>query len=214
MGYDRAVRDFLKGALKFLGVIGGILLVIGVILYIFFVRVVEVGHNAMAPTIMLGDTVLVWRTTDYELGDVLLCPHPSEPNRYVMGRVVGRPGQTVRIERGILYINNQSPDVDLHSPIQFTNTEIGRIQTMVWGDEDLLDHDHTIFYEERRMTPYRPHVVRGGPFLLSDNRTYIGEDSRTFGEVSAMQCIGRVFMRLIAADSPPEIGNSALDILE
>lgn len=208
------MRDFLKGTAKFLGVIAGILLVVGAILYFFFVRVVEVGHNAMAPTVILGDTVLVWRSTEFELGDIALCPHPSEPNRYVMGRVVGRPGHQVRIERGVLYINNQAPDRDTHPAIQFTNTEIGRVQTMVWGVEDILDHDHLFFYEERRQPHFRDHEVRGGPFLLSDNRTYVGEDSRTFGEVSELQCIGKVFMRLFAADSPPEIGNSALDIID
>jgi signal peptidase I len=208
------VRDIFKGVLKFLGVIAGILVVAGAIAYFFFVRVVEVGHNAMAPTILMGDSVLVWRTTDFELGDVALCLHPSEPNRYVLGRVVGRPGQTIRIERGILYINNQAPDSDIHTAIQFTNNEIGRVQTMVWGVEDLLDHDHTFFYEERRMPTYRSHEVRGGPFLLSDNRTYVGEDSRTFGEVSELLCIGKVFMRLLAADGPAEIPHAPLDIIE
>lgn len=208
------MRDILKGALKFLGVVAGILVVAGAIAYFFFVRVVEVGHNAMAPTIIMGDTVLVWRTTNFELGDVALCAHPSEPNRYVLGRVVGRAGHTIRIERGILYINDQSPDCDLHNTVQFTNNEIGRVQAMVWGEEDILDHDHTIFYEERRRAEYRSHVVRGGTFLLSDNRTYVGEDSRTFGEVSEPLCIGKVFMRLLAAEGPPEIPHAALDIIE
>jgi len=208
------VRDFVKGAMKFLGVIAALLLVAGVVLYFFFVRVVEVGHNAMAPTVIMGDRVLVWRTTEFDLGDIALCPHPSEPGRFVMGRVVGRPGQRVAIERGILRINSQAPDRDVHPPIQFTNNEVGRVQTVVWGVEDLLDHDHTFFYEERRVPHYREHEVRGGPFLLSDYRSYVGEDSRTFGEVSELQCIGKVFMRLTAADSPPEIGNGALDIIE
>mgnify|MGYP003520185812 CR=1 FL=1 len=49
------MRDFTKGALKFLGVLAVALLIAGTILYFFFVRVVTVGHNAMAPTVMLGD---------------------------------------------------------------------------------------------------------------------------------------------------------------
>ncbi|MCB9597754.1 MAG: signal peptidase I [Sandaracinaceae bacterium] len=209
------MRDFTKGALKFLGVVAVILLAVGAVLYFFFVRVVTVGHNAMAPTVMLGDQILVWRTQDFELGEMVLCPHPSEANRYVLGRVVGRAGQTISIERGNLHINGQVPDHDQHDPIRWTDMESGRIRTMRWATEDILSHEHYTFVEEgRRLPDTRPHQVRGGAYLMSDNRSYIGEDSRTFGEVSEVSCIGRAFMRLTAAENPAEIGNSALDILE
>ncbi|MEZ4339301.1 MAG: signal peptidase I [Sandaracinaceae bacterium] len=209
------MRDFAKGAAKFLGVVAVILLVAGLILYFFFVRVVTVGHNAMALTVMLGDQVLVWRTQSFELGDMVLCPHPSEAGRYVLGRIVGRAGDVVTMERGNLLINGQTPDTDLHPAIRWTDLETNRQRSMIWGIEDILDHEHFFFREDRRRPPeMRPHRVRGGAYLLSDNRTYVGEDSRDFGEVSEITCIGKVFMRLTAADSPPEIGNSMLDIIE
>ncbi len=209
------MRDFMKGAGKFLGVVAVILLVAGVILYFFFVRVVEVGHNAMAPTVMLGDQILVWRTQSFELGEMVLCPHPSEANRYVLGRIVGRAGDVVSMERGNLFINGQQPDADHRNPIRWTDLETGRIRTMHWGLEDILSHEHYFFREDNRRPPeLRPHRVRGGAYLMSDNRTYVGEDSRDFGEVSEVTCIGKVFMRLTAADSPDDVGNSALDILE
>ena len=86
---------------------------------------------------------------------------------------------------------------------------------MVWADATLLDHDHMIFYRRRSRPPQmRQTAVTGGYFLLSDNRSYTGEDSRAFGEVDGASCVGRVFLRLTAADSPPEIGNGMLDILE
>ena len=209
------MRDFVKGAAKFLGVLAIILGIVGAVLYFFFVRVVTVGHNAMAPTVMMGDKVLVWRTQSFELGEMVLCPHPADASRYVLGRIVGRAGQTVTIERGNLRINGQAPDTDFHNAIQFADLETGRNRTMMWGEEDILDHEHYIFREERRAPPdMRPHRVRGGAFLMSDNRTYRGEDSRTFGEVAEATCVGRVFMRLSAADNPEVIGNSALDIIE
>lgn len=209
------MRDFAKGAAKFLGVVAVILLVAAAILYFFFVRVVTVGHNAMAPTVMLGDQILVWRSQSFELGDMVLCPHPSEQGRYVLGRIVGRPGDTISMDRGMLHINGQVPDNDIHDPIRWLDPETGRIRTMLWGVEDILDHDHYFFREDGRRPPeMRPHRVQGGAYLLSDNRSYLGEDSRDFGEVPEVMCIGKVFMRLTAAESPPEIGNSWLDILE
>lgn len=209
------MRDFLKGTLKFLGVVLVLALVAGGVLYAFFVKVVEVGHNAMAPTMILGDRVLVWNTQEFELGEVILCPHPEQAGRYVMGRVVGRPGQTIEMDRGGLRINGDAPETDIQGLVTFVDGETGREEQMRMAVEDILDHDHHIFWRERsepRMR--RPHRVSGGLFLLNDNRTYPGEDSRTFGEVSPTTCVGRVFMRLTAAPSPAEVGNSPLDIIE
>lgn len=209
------VRDFLKGALKFLGVVLVIALIAGGVLYAFFVKVVEVGHNAMAPTMILGDRVLVWNSQDFGLGEVILCPHPQQPGRYVMGRVVGRPGQTVSMERGTLRINGQAPDTDVRGVVSFFDAETGRTERMRMALEDILDHDHRIFWREGsepRMR--RSHRVSGGLYIMNDNRTYVGEDSRTFGEVAPTTCVGRVFMRLTAAPSPAEVGNGALDIIE
>ncbi|MBX3274468.1 MAG: signal peptidase I [Sandaracinaceae bacterium] len=208
------MRDFTKSALKFLGVIAAILIVAGVVLYLFFVRVVTVGHNAMAPTVMLGDQILVWRTDRFELGQMALCAHPSEANRYVLGRVIGRPGDLVAVERGQLMINGQSPDTDHRAAIRWNDLETGRVRTMHWGIENILSRSHYFFREDRRSFELRPHRVRGGLYLLSDHRTYAGEDSRTFGEVPSATCIGRAFFRLTAAESPEEIGNSMLDILD
>lgn len=209
------MRDFLKGALKLLGVLLVIVLAVGGALYAFFVKVVEVGHNAMAPTMILGDRVLVWSTQDFALGDVALCPHPEQPGRYVMGRVVGRPGQVVSMERGALRISGDSPDTDVRGVVTFADAESGRQVRMNYALEVILDHDHGIFWREGsepRMR--RPHRVQRGVYLLSDNRSYAGEDSRTFGEVSPSTCVGRVFMRLTAAPSPPELANGALDLIE
>ncbi len=205
----------MKGALKFLAVIAVLAGIAGSVLYAFFVNVVDVGHNGMAPTMILGDRVLVWRTHDFELGDPVLCQHPEQPGRYVIGRVVGHSGQLVGFERGSLVINGSTPDTDIRGVVVFADAETGRQERMRYAVEDILDHDHPIFWRERgepRMS--RPHRVDGGLYLLSDNRTYVGEDSRAFGEVVPANCVGRIFMRLSAAPSPSEIGNGALDFIE
>lgn len=209
------MRDFTKGALKFVGFVLVLALIAGGVLYGFFVNIVDVGHNAMAPTMILGDRVLVWRTQELALGDVALCRHPQQAGTYVMGRVVGRPGHLVSFERGHLLINGEAPDTDTRGVVEFEDRELGRRERMSYAIEDILDHDHAIFWRERgtpRMT--RPHRVGTGLFLLNDNRTYPTEDSRTFGEVDPSACVGKVFMRLTAAPSPAEIGNGALDIIE
>lgn len=205
----------MKGALKFVAVIAVLAAIAGGVLYAFFVNVVDVGHNGMAPTMVLGDRVLVWRTHEFELGEPVLCQHPEQPGRYVIGRVVGHSGQTVGFERGSLVINGDRPAVDVHGVLVFDDRELGRSERMHYAIEDILDHDHPIFWRERsepRMS--RPHRVTRGLYLMSDNRTYVGEDSRAFGEVDPAECVGRIFMRLSAAPSPSEVGNGALDFID
>lgn len=205
----------MKGLFKLLGVVLLIALVAGGVLYTSFVTVVEVGHNAMAPTMTLGDRVLVWRTDKFELGQVALCAHPGQPGNYVIGRVVGRPGQTVAIERGQLLIAGEAPPVDIRDVVVFDDAELGRPVRMRRALEDLLDRDHFIFTregDEPRMR--RAHSVRSGLFLMNDNRTHRGEDSRTYGEVDPNSCVGRVFMRLTAAPATVALGGAALDILK
>lgn len=209
------MKDFAKGVFKFLGVLVLLAAIAGGVLYGFFVKVLEVGHNGMAPTMTLGDQVLVWKTQELGLGEVALCGHPQQPGVYVLGRVVGRAGQIVGIERGALTINGESPEVDTRGVVAFEDAELGRTVRMRHAYERILTHDHPLFWREGsepRMR--RAHTVQGGLFLMNDNRTHRGEDSRTFGEVANESCVGRVFLRLTAAETPAEIGNAALDIIE
>lgn len=209
------MKDFVKGALKFVAVIAVLAAVAGGVLYGFFVEIVDVGHNAMAPTMTIGDRVLVWKTQELPLGAVALCAHPVQPGVYVMGRVVGRPDHVVSIERGGLQINGDAPDLDTQGFVTFHDAEIGRAVRMRKIHEDILDRDHFIFVQDgREPRMRRAHRVERGLFLMNDNRTHRGEDSRTYGEVDPSACVGRVFMRLSAAESAPELGHAALDIIE
>ena len=203
------MRDFLKGLSKFISALLVIALIVGGVLYFFFIRVVEVGHNAMAPTILAGDQVLVWRGTDFELGEPVLCPHPREPGRFVIGRIVGRSGQTVELGRaGQLRINGEAPDLDIRGELEFYDAGRQNTARMTWGIEDILDHDHLFMQSARRPPAMRPHRVAGGVFLLSDNRSYHGEDSRSFDEVRPDTCVGTIFLRLMPGEgqSPTEHG--------
>ena len=66
--------------------------------------------------------------------------------------------------------------------------------------EAYLQGEHEFY--ERVGTPFQlqPRTVERGYFLLGDNRTHIGQDSRFFGEVDPQTCLGLVFMRFSPAD--------------
>ncbi len=209
------MSSFLKGAGKFLGVVAVILLIAIGVLNIFFVDYVTVGHNAMAPTVVAGDTILVWRGARLEHGSIALCRHPTEAGRWVMGRVMGLRGQSLREDRGVLHVDGRRTSHDIRGTVEFFDVDVNANVRMRWGWEELGNDDHLFFDRLGRRFSMRAVTNIQGLYLLSDNRTARGEDSRTFGVVQEGSCTGAAFMRVIATDGvPAEIPHGHLDILD
>ncbi len=63
--------------------------------------------GSMKPTLLIGDYILVARTSDYrpERGDVIVFRHPATGIDYVK-RVIGLPGDAVRMAGGVPEIND------------------------------------------------------------------------------------------------------------
>ena len=209
-------RGFWTGLFKvlaFLAVVGGIAIAV---LRTWFVDVVTVAHNGMAPTMILGDRVLVWRDARIERNDIVLCRHPRDATRWVLGRVTAEPGSSVDVQRGQLVIGGHRVSHDIRGIFPFTDTETQQTQRMVWGLEEFSDYEEHLFFQpEGRQLNLRAMANISGLYLLGDNRGHIGEDSRAFGVVQPASCRGVVFMRQTAAEGlPQEITHGALDILD
>jgi signal peptidase I len=209
------VWDVAKSMVRVVLIILGLVGVVGGVLYAVKMGMVVVGHSGMAPSVMPGDRVILWKTQSFELGDIALCPHPTAAGRFVMGRVVGRRGQTVEMGRGgQLEIEGETVDRDFSGTVRYTDPETGRTRPMSWGTESLLGVEYQFFIEEgREPRMLAAEVPNGRIFLMSDNRTHSGEDSRTFGPVEESTCTGRIWMRLTVSDvTPPELEHG-LDFL-
>ncbi len=60
----------------------------------------------MGPALLPGDYVLARRSgATFLLGDIVIYPHPSQPDLELVKRVVGLPGTTVTIDRGTTMID-------------------------------------------------------------------------------------------------------------
>jgi signal peptidase I len=210
-------RGFWTALLKivlFLAVVVGIT---AAVLRTWFVDVVTVAHNGMAPTMIAGDRVLVWRDARLARNDVALCRHPSDASRWVLGRIAAEEGGGVSVDgRGQLFIDERRTQRDIRGNVRYTESESGQTWPMMWGIEQFGDYEEHYFFErtDRRPTT-RPMARVQGLYLLGDNRGHVGEDSRAFGVVHRAQCRGRVFMRFGAAEGlPPEIPHGHLDFID
>ena len=211
----------MKGAIKtllhvavFVAVIAGI---ICGILYAFFVDVVEIEHNGMAPTLFAGDQLLVWRDATPEMGDVLVCEHPRDVNRRVFGRLFAKPGMEIEVQRSNIVVAGERSVVDvLDNDLTFYNAVTDRNEQVRYGTRSFGSTDHLYFELASSLSPMRSRTVRNGFFLMGDHRGKRQHDSRGFGVIRPETCQGVVFGRLRASETqraPAGIDHDNFDII-
>lgn len=140
----------------------------------YLVQPFYVKGASMEPTFLDREYLLIdeisYRFTAPARGDVVVFRYPREPREYFIKRLIGLPGETVRIASGrASIINAQHPQGILL-------------------DESYLD-------PSVQTTPDATVVVPlGSYFVFGDNRT-ASLDSRAFGPVPAANLTGRVWLR-------------------
>jgi len=210
------VSSFWKGLFKLALWVGGVLLVIGGVLRIFFVTPIVATHDAMAPTILAGEKVLLWRGAEVEMGDIVVCEDPSSPGVMVLGRVLAKGGMTLGTdERDRFIVEGTQVIVDWQGSTDFFDNDANAQLSMRHGLETVGNSDHMIFVRENTEFRLRNTEVPSGKlFLLGDNRGTRNHDSRSFGPVDEASCIGEVFMRWNPVDRGDALSHGWLDFLD
>ena len=100
-------------------------LVSGLFIITFVVQAFEIPSRSMENTLLVGDHVFVDRLTpasrtgyvgplvpyrDVHRGDVVVFISPSEPGLYVVKRVIGVPGDRIRLKDRTVYLNGVAQD--------------------------------------------------------------------------------------------------------
>ena len=79
----------------------------------FFPRV-RVENISMKPTLQPGELLLVnklaYKIGNPQHGDVIVFHYPGNPEEDYIKRLIGLPGDEIRVEGGLVYINGQSMD--------------------------------------------------------------------------------------------------------
>ncbi len=144
-------------------------------LFITFVaQRTEVSGSSMEPTLQDGDSLLVdklsYRFTDPKRYDIIIFPYQYGNNQYFIKRIIGLPGETVRIDyEGNIYIN-------------------GEILKENYGAEVIIDpgRAETEIY-----------LNDGEYFVMGDNRNH-SMDSRdiSVGNIQKRDILGKAFIRI------------------
>lgn len=79
-----------------------------VFFYSFIVQPVEVFGEAMAPNYTNGQKYLVDKTNkDFKRGDVVVFDSPQNKNNLFIKRIIGLPGEMIKVEGGQVWIDGQ-----------------------------------------------------------------------------------------------------------
>ena len=112
-------------------------LIICVVAFVFFFRVVDVSGSSMNPTLQNGDKMLVSRLFyTPRAGDVVVFKTDSyDPNKALVKRVIATEGQEINIDfiNGIVYVNNQPVEEAYIAEPTYTKSDFIGPQTVPEG---------------------------------------------------------------------------------
>ena len=145
-----------------------------IISYLFFFQPHQVIGNSMGPNFedreyLLTDKIS-YRFHKPQRGDVVIFKSPPDPEKDYIKRIVGLPGEKIKIQGGKVFINDRLLNENYLSP----GTPVSPGVFLREGQEVKIPDDSYI--------------------VLGDNRSN-SFDSRSWGPVPAKDIIGRAFLR-------------------
>jgi len=154
---------------------------VALFLITFVVRTFFIPSGSMEPTLQIHDVLLVnefeYRLSPPHDGDIVVFPPPIETTNDFIKRLIGSPGETLRIHAGVVYRNGkplvepyiaQKPDYELEIKnygIYVDGIPLDPVQANV---------------PPRRMWSAPDRIPAGCYFMMGDNRNN-SEDSHIWG---------------------------------
>ncbi len=144
-------------------------IVVALFVRTFFFQVYRIPTGSMRPTLMEGDHLVVSKVV-YKLrkpirGEVIVFIYPENPRQTFVKRLVGLPGERLKIEDGKIYINGKP----LNSPPEIASRYYWNAGKFGNGEITIPEH---------------------GFYVLGDN-TLNSKDSRYWGFVPEKNLVGK-----------------------
>lgn len=178
--------------IRFIEIIA-VLLTLLVLAYVIIINPNEVDGPSMLPNFQTNQLLFVNKLfatpfgksigLNYQRGDVVVFKFPQTQNKEVVKRVIGLPGETIRLEDGVFYINGKA-----------------LVEKFDIVEDTIKIHDFLIDGGASKTIPENQY------FLVGDNRQE-SVDSRKFGFVSNDLIIGKVILRVSPINSFGFIGS-------
>lgn len=168
------MSDTGKGLLKDLFTLAFLIVVVVIPIRVFVVSPFVVDGESMHPTFENLDYLIVDELLyDFKAparGDVIVFRYPGNPSIFYIKRIIGLPGETVSINRGVVTITTVAGG------------------TLALAEPYIVNEDAT-YTKDVSLNP-------GEYFVMGDNRPN-SSDSRVWGPLPKKDIVGRVDLRLL-----------------
>ena len=201
-------------------------IIIALFVITFLVQAFVIPSESMEKTLLIGDYLLVnkvpfgqvgeWGRVmpyrDIQHGDIIVFHYPVDPSVHFVKRVIGVPGDHVRLRNKKVYVNGkplQEPYA-IHQPGSFDD----------YRDNFPVKLDYSGLVERRWRTEMSKYVVDGEIvvppgryFVMGDNRD-VSIDSRYWGFVPRENIVGRPLIIYLSVNgqqstSPGGVGRAS-----
>jgi signal peptidase I len=156
---------------------------------------------SILPTLAAGDVVILIRSASVGRGNLVRCPDPQAPGRYIIARAVGRAGDNLELSQEVVSLDGQrtpSPRACQPPEVAVYDPRVDENVTLSCAVEDYGDMPFEVLRSpgeaEKRVEST---VETGRWFLVSDDR-HVHLDSRDFGQIDPSPC-ERVVFRVVGA---------------
>lgn len=159
---------------------------------------------SIMPTLEPGDVLVLLRGGTPGFGELVRCSDPEVAGKYVVGRILGEPGDRIEAEHAAVTVNNRVISTRhgcVPSRYSVSDPRTGENVELTCEIEDAGGTEYTRVRAAAapgQAVPFRVTVPDGHLFLASDDR-YYHDDSRDFGTVPKDSCPERVIFRVMSA---------------
>jgi signal peptidase I len=124
--------------------------VIAIIIILFLYQPVKVEGTSMMPSLVNEERIFinkfVYRFSDIARGDTVVFQFPNDTRKSYIKRVIGMPGDTVRVDRGVVIVNGkplQEPYVpdEMRDEATYPEITVGPDSYYVLGDHRNSSND-------------------------------------------------------------------------
>ena len=196
-------------------------IVIAIFVITFVAQAFQIPSESMEQTLLIGDYLLVDKVqfsppgslpwvlpySRVERGDIIVFKWPVQPQQHFVKRVIGVPGDRLRLTAGRVYVNShlldesyalykQKPADPFRDNFPSTHFISQQVTPDWWGEFPKITRNGDLL------------VPEGHYFVLGDNRNE-SLDSRYWGLVPEENIVGRPLLIYFSVRPPPRVMEGA-----
>jgi signal peptidase I len=191
------------------GFIISIFLIIFTKLFILNLNIIP--SSSMNPNLLVGDYVLVnklkWHYSQPKVGDVVT--FEVDENPYMVKRIVGKSGDSVKFYDGYLFINDKKLGLESYDETYVIGKKLVLSEYVDFKPfiETNTDTEYKIIfpdtlpkklYEDTKHNYFTENIkIPEGEFFLAGDNRFFSKDSRSFKTVSKDELIGQPLLVII-----------------